>query len=195
MAKRELPSPDVLRQLLDYDPETGRLHWKARSIEHVRAGCTTPAKHRSITANWNKRYAGKEALTCVQSSSGYRTGAVQCVPCVAHRVAYAIYHGEHAPEEIDHINGNKGDNRIVNLRAVNHAENAKNVSLYSSNKSGVPGVRWEQSHKAWAAKINFGGKQRRIGRFKNKEDAIAARKRAEVEHGYHPNHGRLATGG
>ena len=162
MGLNRLPSPDVLRQLLDYDPETGKLYWKERPVDLVNAGKASPAKHRSITDNWNKRFAGKEALTSLQSS-GYRTGAVQCVPCVAHRVAFAIYHGHHAPEEIDHINGNKSDNRIVNLRAVSHGENAKNVSLYSSNKSGTPGVMWEPSHKAWGAKINFGGKQRRIG--------------------------------
>lgn len=191
-----LPPPDVLRELLRYEPETGKLFWRRRDVKWFK-----PSAHKNgvrsagwAMNNWNAKFADKEAFTCRQKS-GYFTGAVLAIPLVAHRVAFSIYHNREIVGEIDHISGAKGDNRIANLREVDHTGNARNVSLYSSNTSGTPGVMWEKSHQAWAAKINFNGKQRRIGRYKRKEDAIAARKHAETVHGYHPNHGRQVVGG
>jgi hypothetical protein len=136
-------------------------------------------------------FAGKLALNCLQGS-GYKTGAVLRIPCVAHRVAYSIYHGINLAGEIDHINGDKSDNRIANLRMVAHSENSRNVSLYSNNNSGFHGVLWDHRRRKWEARIGVNGRQTRIGRYNHKEDAIAARKAAEVVHGYHENHGRQA---
>jgi len=192
MAKSKLPDINVLRNLLDYDPQTGILTWRARGPEWFKG--TDPRGAQWAANNWNAKFAGKSALNCSQRS-GYRTGAVLAIPLVAHRVAYAIHTGLTEFPELDHINGDRADNRIVNLRPVSHSENAQNTALYSSNTSGYHGVMWEKSHKAWAVKINIGGRQRRIGRFKNKDDAIAARKRAETALGYHPNHGRKPIGG
>lgn len=188
MAVRADITPEILRQLLEYDPETGLLYWKARD-ESVFADVEDSRGPAWAARRWNVRYAGKPALDNVQGS-GYKKGSVLSVPVLAHRVAFAIHHGRTDFCEIDHINGDKTDNRITNLRDVAHSDNARNVGLYKNNTSGHHGVMWEESHKAWAAKITFGGKQRRIGRFKVKEDAIAARKAAEILHGYHVNHGR-----
>ena len=195
MGRRVLPSPEILHELLRYEPETGKLFWRERDVKWFKP---TPYKDGMRTAewaanNWNKKFAGKEAFTATMH--GYKCGAVLSVHCPAHQVIYSMVHGVTLSGVIDHINGVKSDNRIENLREVAVVENARNAALYSSNKSGVPGVMWEDSHKAWAAKINFNGKQRRIGRFKNKDDAIAARKHAETAHGYHPNHGRRSVGG
>lgn len=189
MKSNRLSSPDVLRRLLTYVPETGRLFWKKRAVEFVGGDKASLAKRQANVDMWNRLYAGQEAFTA--NENGYRAGAVLGVPCKAHRVAYAIYHGEHPPAEIDHINGDKADNRIKNLRAVNHGENAKNTAIYSNNRSGTPGVCWCSYHKSWDVKIGLGGRQVRIGRFKDKDDAVAARKKAEMLHGYHPNHGRV----
>jgi len=189
-------NPDVLRELLDYDPATGKLFWKARSAKWF-----MPPWHRigvksaHARANaWNGKWAGKEAFTSCYNGK-YHGGAVLSAPYLAHRVAYSLHYNVCIVGEIDHINGDYSDNRIVNLREVDHTGNARNTSLYSTNTSGTPGVMWEESHKAWSVKISFNGKQRRIGRFKKKSEAIAARKHAETVHGYHPNHGRLTVGG
>jgi len=193
MGRRALPSPEILRELLRYEPETGKLFWRQRNEKWFKP---TPYMDGTRSAgwakrNWNTKFADKEAFTHIDRK-GYRKGAVLSVNCCAHRIAWSIFHGEDAPEFIDHINGNASDNRIENLRAATCQDNARNAKLYSSNKSGTPGVMWEDSHKAWAVKINIAGKQRRIGRFKLKADAISARKAAERAHGYHPNHGRAA---
>lgn len=192
-----LPSPEILRELLRYEPETGKLFWRERDMKWFKPSAHKGGMRSAEWAmnNWNAKFAHKEALAHVSPKCGYRKGAVLKIPCCAHRVAYAIYHDRQIAGEIDHISGDKTDNRIANLREVDHTGNARNVALYSSNTSGTPGVMWEKSHKAWGVKINFNGKQRRIGRFKKKEDAIAARKHAETVHGYHPNHGRRAIGG
>lgn len=194
MADRRILTPEVLRQLLRYEPKTGKLYWRERGPEWFEDGYRT-AQGRAN--NWNTKWAGKQAFTA-QIYGTYHIGAVLEVKVSAHRVAWSIYHGVHIQDirDIDHINGDKSDNRIANLREVPRIENARNVSLYKSNKSGVPGVMWEASHQAWAVKINYDGRQRRVGRFKLFDDAVAARKAAEIKHGYHENHGRTsATGG
>jgi len=195
MAKTDILTPDVLKQLFAYDAETGRLTWLHRDSKWFADGL----KAKEHTAKiWNAKWAGSDALR-INSYSGYGSGAVLGIPVLAHRVAWSIYHSLplSAFGEIDHINGCKSDNRICNLRAVGKAGNSRNLKLYSSNKSGVPGVIWEESHKAWAVRINFNGRQKRISRHKLFSEAVAARQRAEVEHNYHPNHGRIAesTGG
>ena len=188
MAKQPLPTVEQLRQLLRYDPETGELFWLPRGQEWFE-GLKRPAQQ--LANCWNAHWAGKLALR-VNSTTGYCSGAVLSRPIQGHRVIWSMAHGVPLDEVglIDHIDGNKSNNRLSNLRMVSQQENCRNAKLYKSNTSGVPGVMWEESHKAWSAKINFGGRQRRIGRFKKFEDAVAARKRAEAQHGYHPNHGR-----
>ncbi len=95
------------------------------------------------------------------------------------------------PEEhIDHINGIRDDNRWENLRPVNRATNQKNMKLFANNTSGVPGVRKSPNGLKWVSRIFTEGKEVHLGTFKNKEDAVAARKKAEIDYGVHANHGR-----
>lgn len=96
------------------------------------------------------------------------------------------------PLVIDHINGNRGDDRFENLRDVTPLLNARNAALFSSNKSGFPGVEFHSRDLVWTAKIGVGGKQTHLGNFKTKEEAIAARIGAEVVLDYHVNHGRTS---
>jgi len=127
---------------------------------------------------------GREAGTFCKHT-GYRKVYFDRRVYYTHRLIWKLLYGED-PEEIDHINGNRSDNRITNLRSVCHYENMRNSKQYSGNTSGVTGVSWCKDRPKWRAGI--GGKV--LGDFDRFEDAVAARKQAEKEYGYHPNHGR-----
>lgn len=83
---------------------------------------------------------------------------------------------------VDHINGNKSDNRKCNLRIVTQQENGFNRKIKSTNSSGVTGVCWDADRQKWMASIGFNYRHIHLGRFDNKEDAIAARKAAEEKY-------------
>jgi hypothetical protein len=92
--------------------------------------------------------------------------------------------------QIDHINGDRRDNRLSNLRVVTHQENSKNVKRRKDNKSGVTGVGWHKKVGKWQVQIQADGKYMRIGYFDDWFEAVCARLSANNLYGYHPNHGR-----
>lgn len=182
MAKRELPTPEELRQLLRYEPETGKLYWLERPLEMF-----SDERH---CKTWNKRFAGKQALK-TDRGQGYYGGAINWRSVFAHRVIWALVYGEWPNGEIDHINGQRDDNRLVNLRNVSKTENMRNAFRSKNNTSGRTGVSWYKRTSKWIAYIGVGGKRHIVlGYYKRFEDAVAARERAEIEHGYHTNHDR-----
>lgn len=81
--------------------------------------------------------------------------------------------------DVDHINGNPLDNRKSNLRICTHADNGKNLTIKSNNKSGVSGVCWITRDRRWCARIKHGDKYLSLGYYKDKADAIKARRNAE----------------
>lgn len=165
MAAKPLPSPEVLRQLLRYEPDTGRLFWLPRPREMF-------ATQRSFSA-WHSNFCGKEALTATHKQ-GYRFGSVLCTPYLAHRIAWAIYHGEWPEDQIDHANCDKQDNRISNLRQANHFENMRNVRLKRSNRIGLKGVSHHPETGRWRARIHTNRRQLSLGLFDTPEEAHAA---------------------
>ena len=185
MAKKPLPTPDELRQLLRYEPETGKLFWLPRGPEWFHQGALTSE---AMSKGWNDRWAHKEALTAL--SNGYKVGPIMCRVVPAHRAAWAIFHGEWPGGQIDHINGDRSDNRLENLRDIPGRENQKNMKRPSRNTSGTVGVDWFPARNKWRARIRHDGVNIHLGLFSSKEDAIATRKAAASEYGYHPNHGR-----
>lgn len=187
MAKRPLPTPEELRQLLRYEPETGKLFWRERPVELFAAGGKFTKEHGAKV--WNARWANQEAFTAT-AKEGYKVGAVFFKTMRAHRVIWAIVHGNWPKEQVDHINGMRSDNRITNLRCVSDAENKKNMKRYSNNVSGKAGVSWYSRIAKWSAEIKVHGRKIRLGQFNVLEDAIAAREAAEVKYGFHRNHGR-----
>jgi hypothetical protein len=189
MAKSRLPCPTLLRQLLRYEPETGALFWKPRSPDLFDQTCRYPAQR--IANRWNSQFAGKPALACI-NDKGYPHGHLLRVIVTAHRVIWAMQTGAWPTMQLDHINGVRHDNRIENLREVTLSENMRNAAIPSNNKSGCIGVWWMTSHKSWRASIGVDRKIVWLGNYKNLEDAIAARRAAEITYGYHSNHGRPA---
>ena len=177
-------TPDLLRELIQYDPETGAFTHKPRTEVHI-----TNASARN---GWNSQNASKPAFTTLRPD-GYLCGGIMGVSLLAHRVAWAIETGCWPEQTIDHINGDRVDNRWRNLRHVSQQENTQNASRQKRNISGHTGVNWCGRRKAWRVRIKLDLQDVHIGYFQSLERAVTARKEAESKHGFHPNHGRAKS--
>lgn len=159
-----------LQELLSYSIVTGHFTWKVKlsrkTVIGSRAGSVRKDGYVVIRLYGQKYYA--HILTNL-----YVLG---CMPC----------------NVIDHEDGNTSNNCWLNLREVTHQDNLKNQSKRTTNISGVTGVHWCSTRNRWMAQINTGHKAVNLGRFLKYEDAVTARKTAEVKYGFHNNHGRDA---
>lgn len=184
MANKPLPTPDVLRQLLRYEPRTGKLFWLERGPEWFSGGCRTPEWRAN---NWNARHAGEETGHVLPN--GYMQICLFSRRISFHRVAWAIFHGCYPPpdKQIDHIDRDKSNNRISNLRAVSLRENIWNRS---STRDDAIGAYWMPRNKKWQSSIGWNGKQVYLGIFRQREDALQAYTTAldRVSRGLHPRH-------
>ena len=166
--KNEL-TQEYLKDILDYNHFNGEFHWIKRrqgvQIYSI-AGCIDKYGYRIIRVN-NKSYK-------------------------SHRLAFLYMTGEFPPEQIDHINHKRDDNRWINLRLVSNQENGRNKSLSVNNKSGFTGVCWYKDRNKWMANIRINGKPKHLGYFTELAEAIAARKDANTKYGFHANHGAIS---
>jgi hypothetical protein len=177
--------PEILRTLLYYDLTTGKLYWRYRTSDMCSNSGNGAAAN---AARWNACFGGSEAFTG-QNDKGYHTGSIYGKTYRASRVIWALFFGEW-PDQVDHINGDKTDNRIINLRKVSHAMNQRNQGRYRNNTTGATGVLLRENR--WLAQIKVSGKMKHLGSFDSFEQAATARKEAELQYGFHPNHGREA---
>ena len=175
-------SPELVRELLDYDPETGVLTWRYRSSEHFVAP--------RYAASWNARYAGSTAGYIVRSTKdSYKVLGVDITikgvtkHFRAHRIAWMHFYGVQAPETIDHINRDALDNRIGNLRAASVHLNAWNKSKPTHNTSGIVGVYWEKKYSKWFALVWGNGPRKFLGYYDEKLGAAKAVAKARLERG------------
>jgi hypothetical protein len=175
---------EVLRELLRYEPGTGRLFWLPRNPEMFISGQKQSLRD---CARWNARYAGKEAFT-VRSRKGYRRGCILNQEYLAHRVIWALVTGSWPPELVDHINGDTSDNRLCNLRMASAAQNQWNQPRRKTNTSGFKGVYWHRRSRKWNARIKANGLERHLGMFGTPEEAAAAYSKASSE--FHGAFGR-----
>jgi hypothetical protein len=175
-----LPSKEMLDQMLQYDPSTGKFRWRVRPVTMFTAERPRSAEH---TCNqWNARWAGKPAAS---QKKGYWYIRIDYQAYLAHRVAWKIMTGAD-PIEIDHIDGDRGNNKWSNLKDGTRSDNLRNVALKRNNTSGYHGVAFNKRQQKWTAYIT-------LGAFDSKEDAVVARKHAEAFLGFHANHGREAS--
>ena len=178
-------SYEEVARLMRADFETGKLYWKERSLDDFKVGVQSRVQ---TCKAWNSKFAGNAAFT-THTSGGYLHGTIHNVKYKAHRVIWLLHTGEWPPQQIDHINGIKDDNRIMNLRAVSKFENGRNQRMPWNNTSGTVGVKWHKGQEQWVAFIHSNNQRIILGNFDDKENAILARRKAEVANGYHPNHG------
>lgn len=175
-----LPSQDYLlgRLLLNDD---GSLIWKKRDVS------TFPSPR--AEGMWNKRFAGKPA-GC-RSANGYQSLRIDFATYKSHRVVWTMVHGG-IPEgmDIDHINGDRSDNRPANLRLCSRLGNARNNKIYKSNTTGYKGVSRHSSGKGFVATCRNGKEQVYLGFFMDAKEAHEAYRRAASEY-----HGEFANFG
>ena len=142
---------ETMREYLDYDPQTGIFTWKKNLKGPVKKGMKAGAKH----------------------SRGYISIGFNGESYLAHRLAWAFAHNDISQDmQIDHINGNRQDNRISNLRLASHEDNCRNSKPRKHNKSGIKGVRKENSR--WAARIRVNKKEIWLGTFNTADEASQA---------------------
>jgi len=159
---------DLLKELLNYNRDTGVFTWKVNRGRNAKAGDVAGSKN----------------------SKGYMQIKISSKLYQSHRLAWLYEYGEFPEIGIDHINHNKEDNRIENLTIKSQLENCKNQSLVKNNTSGVCGVTYRKDVNKWVAQIRANREYKFLGIFEDKEDAIKARKEAEIEYGFHKNHGK-----
>lgn len=165
--------------LIDVNPINGSIVWLFRERHHFSSD--------NEWARWNSRYAHKPAFAAV-NDRGYKTGSFENHGILAHRLIWYSVFGDWPVNEIDHINGNKSDNRMANLREATRTENCRNLSLNINNTSGQAGVNFHKG--SWIARIGGGKTRQHIGTFKSFDEAVAARKKAEISLGYSARHGK-----
>ena len=160
---------DLLRKFVNYDPDTGLLTWKLRGTRAAEAG--------------------KQLGTVVGTlpDKGYIVITLFGTVYQAHRLAWLHYYGQFPEKQIDHIDHDRTNNTISNLRETSLHTNMKNKSLYTTNTTGYSGVTPHGD--TWIARIGVNGTKVLLGTFRTIEEAIAARKAAEKLLDYHTNHG------
>lgn len=147
------------------DPVTGFLFWRSGEKAGKRAGG--------------------------MNSQGYRRIYISGRYEQEHRIVWMLFHGEWPILQVDHLNGNRSDNRPCNLRLANCSDQMRNRARPSNNTSGKHGVTLHKKSGKWQAQIGVDGKSIYLGLFESIDQAADARAKAECEHGFHEGHGRL----
>lgn len=154
-----------------YNPLSGELRWKLDRGTRGKSG----------------------SLAGYVSEEGYLRVKVGRKTYTAHCIIWNMLHPDDlltAGFEVDHIDHNRLNNKASNLRKVNKQGNQRNASRRKDNTTGITGVHWFRQTNRWTAQIFLNGRQQRLGYFLTLFDAAAARKSAEIKHGFHLNHGR-----
>ena len=175
MKIKKTPPQSLLLELFDYNQNTGIV---------TRKVVVTGSGVRSYQQVSNK------------TDRGYLWVQVDAKRHRLHRIIWKMVYGDFDESmQIDHINGVRNDNRLSNLRLVTHGDNNKNCCTFKHNTSGISGVTWHKAQRQWVSYIGLNGKRSHLGYFNHMDEAVKARKEAEVLYNYHPNHGRTLWSG
>ena len=155
-----------LKEMLHFDPNSGIFTWLVDRPPKVSAG----------------QIAGT-----TKGTKGYRLIVIDSDTFRAHRLAWLYVTGTFPKSQIDHINGNRDDNRLTNLREATSAENRQNNGMYRSNTSGFAGVTWHVARKKWRSQIQVDGKNMGLGYFDTPDAAQLAYLEAKAKfHSFSP---------
>nr|DAZ68546.1 MAG TPA: endonuclease [Caudoviricetes sp.] len=142
---------EELKKALNYDPSTGIFTRKIKS-SNQKPGVIVGSKNRG----------------------GYLLAMINGKRHSLHRMAWLYFYGRMPVGDIDHINGVRDDNRIINLRECSRSKNCMNKKINSNNVSGVKGVGWHADSGKWRARIMAGYKSVFLGLFDSVEEAEKA---------------------
>lgn len=170
---------NYIRECFDYNPVTGLTEWLIRPRNHFKTD-------RGYNI-FNSTFPGKEVG--YKSSDGYRNIEVNKVAFRLHVLIW-LWMTDEWPEIIDHENGIRDDNRWFNLKNIDQLRNAQNAKRRKDNTSGVTGVGWLERLQKYQVNIYVNKKSHYLGVYADFDEAVAVRKAAEIEHKFHPNHGR-----
>ena len=144
----------------------GKLFWKVRQ-----AACI---------------YIGDEAGSV--NKKGYRRVMIKNKSYAMHRLIFMMHYG-YLPKQVDHIDRNKLNNRIENLRPATHGQNRQNATISKNNTSGVKGINWQKRDNKWQARVMLNKKSYQIGYFETLEEAKKAVEKARQQlHGEFARH-------
>ena len=166
--KENLLTLSIAQKLFKYNPTTGILYWRSNRSPTVRCGDIAGTDH----------------------CKGYRSVQVNHNNYLVHRLIWLIIKGVWPKNQIDHIDHDRGNNKIDNLREATQTENQRNGCIQKNNTSGFVGVYWSKANKKWRAGICLNNKNMCLGYFIEKADAIAAREAANIKYNFLENHGQ-----
>lgn len=167
----ELSLYEKLHSLIDFNPETGSTKWKFR--EEI---AETQHKLANIIG-FNRRFAGKECFSCVRDD-GYVHGAINEKKYLKHRIVWFMHYGEWPNGGLDHINGDKTDNRIANLREATPSQNQYNRPSLGK----LRGAHYRKSDGMWQSSIRVENKRIYLGIFACADDAHKAYCEAQTKY-------------
>ena len=160
-----------LKSVFEYSEHTGILLWKKEKLKGSRKSFIAGYIDSSV-------------------SSGYRKICFNGSTYGAHRIIWIMVYGSAPQGEIDHVDGDRSNNAIKNLRDVSKSSNQKNAKLRSNNSTGIMGVHKLKIGGSYQVTIAKSGKRSYIGTYRDFFEACCVRKSLELKHGYHANHGR-----
>ncbi len=146
-----------VKELFDYQ-EDGQLIWKIKRGGKAQAG----------------------AVAGAMTSNGYLFIRMKQKSTMAHRIVFLWHHGYLPEQDIDHIDGNRTNNRIENLREATRSQNNGNSKIARNNTSGYKGVQWCKTTKKWRSVIWINNKRKCLGRYDDIENAAKAYHEAAI---------------
>ena len=162
MKINRLPDLEVLNKWFILDDTNGMLYWKERKAKHTEIG--------GIVGKVNPK--------------GYLVFHFDGVITRVHRIIYKMYYGIEPEGELDHIDGNKLNNKPENLRLASRYQNNQNIKKQKNSTSGHKNVYWKEANKKWAVTISAFGKKYHFGYYLNIENAAeVAVKQRKILHG------------
>lgn len=177
MAYNLYPTADFIRQILDYNQETGDFVWRKRSVSLFTNGRQSAEHNCSI---WNGKFAGKKA-GCI-SNNGYLKIRINDTLYLGHRIAWIHYYGTNPDCDIDHLNMIRCDNKISNLRMANRSQNMANTLVHNDSTTGIKGVYFDKRRNKYCARICVSGRTLSLGSFEDPKEAGNAYIKASIKY-------------